>query len=474
MHDRFEQLQADALALAKGFRPELLAKADLEKVVVIAGRIANAMSALANLAAAHIAESEQSHNGERKAGHHLAAAAGIGHGRARARIDAVKKLSSCPEAVAAARNGELSDDQVLLLSDAIGEKPEAAAGLVGKAKTSSLKELADEVARARAEGRDQEERRTAVRAGRSLRSWTTPDGTWHLHAQGLPEDGAKVMAAVNRHAGSIFDQARSDGRHDRLDAYAFDALVALATSTGGATATSTRTDILVRVDLSALLRGYSVDDEVCEIAGFGPVSAQAIFDMMSSGDPFLKAIVTKAKDVVSIVHLGRRPNAYQASALDWLFPTCAAQGCPTRAEHLQSDHREDWSRTHVTVLHLLDRLCRFHHDLKTYEGWRLVPGKGKRPFVPPSDNRHPGSPRTYPRRTPPAPAPRPPTKTPYNSLPAADHSSLTPALFPNTDPQGNDPCPSSVSATPSSAPSTSSSRTSTSTGGPPSTAALTG
>ena len=99
---------------------------------------------------------------------------------------------------------------------------------------------------------------------------------------------------------------------------------------------------MVRVDHSALVRGYAEDGEVCEVAGVGPISAQAVYDIMDSGDPFFKAVVTKGKDVVGVTHLGRRPNAHQQSALDWMFPTCAAEGCGTRADFLQTDHREDW------------------------------------------------------------------------------------------------------------------------------------
>jgi len=41
------------------------------------------------------------------------------------------------------------------------------------------------------------------------------------------------------------------------------------------------------------------------------------------------------------------------------------------------------------MLELLDRLCRYHHRLKTTKGWALVEGSGKRDFVPPEDPRHP-------------------------------------------------------------------------------------
>jgi hypothetical protein len=81
---------------------------------------------------------------------------------------------------------------------------------------------------------------------------------------------------------------------------------------------------------------------------------------------------------------------------------------------------------HVTVFELLDRLCKMHHDLKTYQGWGLVEGKGKRAFVAPEDPRHP---RHGPSAAPPGPPPRPgpgpipspppPTRAPSQPAPPA-------------------------------------------------------
>jgi hypothetical protein len=176
-----------------------------------------------------------------------------------------------------------------------------------------------------------------------------------------------------------------------MEAYAVDALAELArravgTSTGGKR--SRRAKVLFRVDLTGLLRNYPVDDEVCELAGYGPVAASAIRDLLDTEDPLLAAIVTKGTDVVGVAHLGRRPNAHQQSGLEWLYPTCAVQGCNSLA-FLENDHREDWADTHTTVFDLIDRLCTHHHDLKTSDGWGLVEGHGKRALVPPDDPRHP-------------------------------------------------------------------------------------
>ena len=71
---------------------------------------------------------------------------------------------------------------------------------------------------------------------------------------------------------------------------------------------------------SALLRGYAAGDETCEVAGFGPVSPQVVLDILETEDPFLKAVLTKGKDVVGVAHLGRRPTAHQRSALDLAVP----------------------------------------------------------------------------------------------------------------------------------------------------------
>ena len=127
---------------------------------------------------------------------------------------------------------------------------------------------------------------------------------------------------------------------------------------------------------------------MCEIAGFGPVAVSAVRELIDTGDPFLAAVVADGDQVLGVAHLGRRPNAHQQTALEWLYPTCAAEGC-SASTWLENDHRVDWAASKLTVLDLLDRLCPHHHDLKSLDGWRLVDGRGKRAFVPPDDPRHP-------------------------------------------------------------------------------------
>jgi hypothetical protein len=116
-----------------------------------------------------------------------------------------------------------------------------------------------------------------------------------------------------------------------------------------------------------------------------------VHDLLSIGDPFVGAIFGKGQLLAGVAHLGRQPTATQQSALEWLYPSCAAQGCWAQAR-LRRDHRIDWSKTHYTMLDTLDLLCAHHHGLKTNQHWALVAGHGKRPFVAPADPRHPDHP----------------------------------------------------------------------------------
>jgi hypothetical protein len=186
----------------------------------------------------------------------------------------------------------------------------------------------------------------------------------------------------------IFTAARENAARDDFEQYQADALLALARSSVAGKPSRAAATMLFRIDWPAFARGYPLDLETCELAGVGPVPMQVVDDMLSSGDPFLAAIVTNGEDVVNVAHLGRKARAVQATALQWRDPVCAREGCNQTAR-LQVDHRVDWAKTRHTLLSELDRLCPHDHQLKSVHGWALVEGVGKRPMVPPTDPRHP-------------------------------------------------------------------------------------
>jgi hypothetical protein len=393
-------------AFAARFDAALVAPGQLGQVLSDAGKLEKMFAHIAAACAARMAGASAGSVREAVTG--LARASGTSLAEAAKALEAAKQIEAQPEVAQAVRAGELSRQQAALVAGAVANNPGSAPELLELARSCSMRELADESLRARSAGEGGEARRQALHAARFLRYYTGTDGAFNLHGRATPEQGAMVMAALRPLADKAFEAARRQRRRERPDAYTWDALVELATcgagggagaggggkgerggERGGRGRGGPRAEVMVRVDHSALLRGYPLDGEVCDIPGFGTTTVEAVRDMIATGDPVLKAIVTEGKKVVGVVHMRRRPNAYQKSALDWLFPTCAANGCGTRACFLETDHREDWAHTHVTMLELLDRLCRYHHRLKTTKGWALVEGSGKRDFVPPDDPRHP-------------------------------------------------------------------------------------
>ncbi|MGH9049290.1 MAG: DUF222 domain-containing protein [Acidimicrobiia bacterium] len=388
---KLSQVRSALSEYATRFDPAAFSARDAASIVDDATAIEKMAATVKSLAAARVAATDVwKQGGERSAAHELARRTGTSVGQAKETLETGRKLQDLPATAEAAKQGELSPQQAAAIADAATADPDAEQRLLEAARGGSLGELRAECARTKANACDLEARRRRIHERRCLRTWTDADGAGNLHLRDNPERIAEIMARVAPVRDHIFEQGRAEGRREPLEAYAADALHQVACSDTPA-ATRTSTKLLARVDLSALLRGYPVGDETCELAGYGPVAVSAVLDLVDTGDPFLAAVVTKGKDVIGVSHLGRRPTAHQRSALEWLYPTCAAEGC-NALTYLEYDHRDDWVKTHRTVFDLLDRLCSHHHVRKTRDGWALVEGRGKRAFVPPDDPRHPRHP----------------------------------------------------------------------------------
>ena len=410
---------AGAIArLAQSFDPSTLSVFEAEVALSYATEALNRWSYLQGALASRLASfSTHEGEGERSAAHQIARRTGNSVGQAFRLLDTASKVAASPELAEAASSGKLSARQAELIADATSANSEALPSLLDTARSSTLADLRRSCTAAKAAVADREARRRQIHARRYLRTFTDSDGGWNLHVRNNPEVGAQIEAAICDIADVKFTQARQAGVREAPEAYRADALEDLARGHwvrrgaveggGGGQArragddqdkaitaprrtprTSANAKVIVRIDLDTLLRGYPIDGETCEIAGLGPIARSAVVDMIDSGDPFLTAVATKAETVVGVAHLGRHPTARQMTALQWLYPTCAVEGC-TASTHLEADHRVDWADSHVTLVDLMDRLCTHHHDVKSQSGWALVEGTGKRAFVSPGDPRHP-------------------------------------------------------------------------------------
>lgn len=429
--------------LAAGFDAFSLTPSEAGRVVRLCSRMEASVASVKALAAARSAEGNSwKLEGYRSPADQLAHQAGMSPGSARRALDTGRRMIGQPEVAQAALAGELTLEQAVAVSDGAAADPARARQLIEQARSATVTELNQQVARVKAERTDLEARRLAIHSKRSLRRWTDRQGAAHTHMYGNPECSASLWQAIDPIRRRLIMTRRS-GRggapSEALDAIDYDALVTMARIASGqdaelsfedlvdmglfpqarsapapspaADADPTRAPdrpsrpkklagspakVIIRVDLDTLLRGWPAGDELCEMDGYGPVPVSLIGELMAADATLVALALTRAERVEAVYHHGRRPNASQQTALELLYPTCAVAGCNARTG-LESDHREDWSRTHFTALHLLDRLCSHHHKLKTHRGWALVEGVGKRPFVAPDDPRHPArAPVKYP------------------------------------------------------------------------------
>jgi hypothetical protein len=402
--DRISELKKALCSYAGRFDPALISTSEAQRVLEHAASMENSIRTLKALCASRVAQGDSwRKKGHRSAAEALAQETGTTLSQAKEEIETGRRLLSQEKLSKAARLGEISFAKAQLISNATEADPGAEGRLLEEARGSSISRLKDSCALTKAQaGADREARRDQIHARRSLRSWTDIEGVWHLSASSNPEDGAQIMSVLDPIRDEIFRAARKQKKKEPIEAYAFDALFQLATkperarssSSRGARPTSAetgpgaRSKILVRVDYESFLRGFPTAGETCEIAGFGPVSVSAVKDLMSKGDPFIVAILTKAKELVGVAHLGRKPTAFQRSALEWMYPSCAIEGCNAQA-HLEMDHSLEWSKTHFTMLDHLKFLCHHHHFLKSNDNWALTEVDRRCLLVPPEDPRHP-------------------------------------------------------------------------------------
>jgi hypothetical protein len=338
------------------------------------------------------AAGEWKRRGHRSAAEQLAADAGTTVTAAKSMLETARRVAGQPKTERALRAGELSPAKAALLAGAIEVDPAAADDLLELAKTAPVAKVKEATLRTKA-AVNADETYARIRKERYAAGGTDAEGAWNFHARGPVDAGAVFTKVLEDITDEFFKQAYAEGRDEPRTAYAFDALIEMARrasgdNSGAKTPTAKRPQLLglVRVDHSALVRGGVEGDEVCEIAGLGPIPVSRARDLL--GDAVVKLVLTKGVDVANVTHLGRGPTVAQKIALWWRTPQCTALDC-TRVQRIQFDHREEWRTTHHTRLDEGDGLCGHCHDLKTRFGWALVEGDGKRPMVPPDDPRHP-------------------------------------------------------------------------------------
>ena len=187
------------------------------------------------LLARRIAASHQrDREGTRSAAESLARKSGTSTAAAKDAMDTSHRLSELPGVEGALRGGELSHAQAAAISSAAEADPSAEQRLLELAPRVSLAELREECTRVKAAADpDPEATNRRIHAQRRLRHYRDGEGGWNLSARGTAQAGAAFLAVLNAITDAIFTAAGREGRKEPVEAYAFDALMAMAEHAAG-------------------------------------------------------------------------------------------------------------------------------------------------------------------------------------------------------------------------------------------------
>jgi hypothetical protein len=335
-------------------------------------------------------------SGVRSAAHLVAEATGVPVGQAVRTLETARRLETLPSTAEAFRRGELSEAKASEVARAACRDDRTELELLEAARTETVQALRERCRQTGARSLEEhEERARRVHARRGFRLWAQEGGT--AFGGFLPNaDAAELVARVRPHSEAAFAAARREGRREPQQAYWADGLMA-AVREGAETAVAdagssagtrrrgrprrpVRPTIVVHVDHAALTRGWPKEGERSEVPGIGEVPVSVIREWEQ--DAFLKVVVEEGSDIRVVAHRRRSPDARQRTAIDSRDQVCAVKGCGAR-EHLQYDHRQDYSRGGMTSVDQIDRLCPFHHRQKTTGGWRFVGPRANRRWVGP-------------------------------------------------------------------------------------------
>lgn len=289
---------------------------------------------------------------------------GASVGEARAELEAVAAIEDLAATQAAVAAGEVSLAQAAQVARAEAAVAGSEQAVLDLARRSGLGPVRDEARRIVLGAADPKGTAQRHHQARRFRHWTDDDGMVRMAGALAPEVGIGLMDRIDAEANRLRRAAGAD--REAFEAHAADALVRMVEGTS--TKRSSRTDVNVVVDLSALRRGHAHPGEACHIVGGGPVAVDWVRLVMA--DAFIKAVLHDGVRIRNVAHFGRHMSAELRTALDLGPPPgfdgakCSAPGCERRYG-LEWDHVDPVAHDGPTSYDNLQGLCKPHHWEKT-------------------------------------------------------------------------------------------------------------
>ena len=240
------------------------------------------------MAARRAAECSQwAQAGHRSPEQWLAQLSGTSQSAARTSLAVAEQMEAQPALAAACQSGDLSQTQAGEIAAAAEVDPESTQRLVDQASRSGLKGLRDscrQVVTAGRSAQDDQDRLAGIQREPLLRFWSDRDGAGRVDARMTPDALARLQACLRPYQTQQFEMARQAGSRERPEAYALDALLALAEA-AHINKTCTESDapsgpphtgrkarppatVVALIDHAALVRGFVEGEECCHHQGY--------------------------------------------------------------------------------------------------------------------------------------------------------------------------------------------------------------
>jgi hypothetical protein len=207
-------------------------------------------------------------------------------------------------------------------------------------------------------------RAAAAREARRVLHDATDDGAGLLSIQGDVERTQLAYLRIQ----AIAHQLKSTGDTRTVDQIAADvALDCLA----GKDFKHAKVHVWLTLPATTAL---GVDDKPAHLAGYGWLPAQRALELAAQQDATWQRVLTDPA-TGQVLDVGRRRYRPPAALRDHLrasHPTCAGPGCIRPAAQCDQDHLVPFPAGPTSAANLRP-LCRPHHRMKTFGGWRVEP-----------------------------------------------------------------------------------------------------
>ena len=371
MFDRLNQLTTELQTYISSLQVDCVDAAGARGLVEIAERLRRAGDSLRTVAVGQVERTNAwKGEGAKSISEWLSNETDCAHYEAQSVVLLASQLQHLPVTTAALLSGDLSGTQAVEVARGAIVAPNTETQLLNLSKHVTVRDLRDATNRVVAAATDEAERHRQIHKSRFFKSWTDSDGSFNVKGRMTVANGALVMAGLKPIQDEIFKAARKSGAHERPEAYAADALVALcAAKTASTTKTSRANAVInIRIDIDALKRGHTEHGEVCEIAGVGPIPVATANEYL--GEAFLKLLVVDGVDIKSVAHMGRHIPAPLRTAVEERDRVCQVPTCDMTVG-LEIDHIKPFAEGGPASFENLVRLCKRHHLQKTHDGFRL-------------------------------------------------------------------------------------------------------